>query len=183
MFWSKPWLPPIVALIPLYLMSNGFTFTFPSLKESAAFTSFKLSLLKSKNLTLEPKEVSKVEFLAFTAVERSCPNKSPESDFRSGVSAMASRFPLSLMVEFSFPLMIPAIGAIFFSISSWVKDCEMSTSFNPKFILNVGVFPLVETAPFTAIVPPKIEVFTFSKLTFSSLTINFPETSFIVKLS
>ena len=44
--------------------------------------------------------------------------------------------------------------------------------FNPKFILNVGVFPLVEKAPFTAIVPPKIEVFTFSKLTFSSLTIN-----------
>ena len=34
-----------------------------------------------------------------------------------------------------------------------------------------------------SILPPKIAVFTFSKVTFSSFTISFPETSFKVKLS
>ena len=108
-------------------MSNGFTFTFPSLKVNAALKSFKLILFTSINLIFEPKAVNKVELLEFTVVDSNCPNKSPVSVFKSGVNSVASRFPFSLMLEFNFPLMIPAIGAIFFNRSSWVNDCAIST--------------------------------------------------------
>ncbi|MNR49272.1 hypothetical protein D3C85_1686240 [compost metagenome] len=69
----------------------------------------------------EPRAFSKVEFLAFIVVESNCPSKSPEIDFRSGVNSFASRFPFNLIVEFNLPLIIPAIGAIFFIMSSCVK--------------------------------------------------------------
>ncbi|MNE44327.1 hypothetical protein D3C80_1385480 [compost metagenome] len=117
----------MVAFISWYFISKGFTFTFPSLKVIAAFKSFKFSLFTSINLMFEPNAVSKVEFLAFIVVESNCPSKSPESVFKSGVSSVASKLPFNLIVEFNFPLMIPAIGAIFFSISNWVNDCAIST--------------------------------------------------------
>jgi hypothetical protein len=54
-----------------------------------------------------------LEFVAFSVVESNCPNKSPVTVFKSGLMAVASRFPFNLIVEFNFPLMIPAIGASF----------------------------------------------------------------------
>ena len=50
-------------------------------------------------------------------------------------------------------------------------------------MLKTGIFSLVETAPFAEICPPKTEDFTFSKVTFWSLIMIFPETSFKVRLS
>ncbi|MNQ26790.1 hypothetical protein D3C85_400340 [compost metagenome] len=108
-------------------MSNGFTFTFPLSKVNAALISFKFTLFISINLMFEPKAFNKVEFLEFMVVESNCPNKSPEIDFRSGVNSLASKFPFSLIVEFNFPFIIPAIGAIFFIISNCVNVCAMST--------------------------------------------------------
>ena len=127
--------------------------------------------------------VNNSELLAFTVVDNNCPNKSPPIVFKSGVISFASRFPFKLIVEFSLPLTIPAIGAIFFSISNCVKDSLISTPFKPNTIANVGILFLVETEPFAVIKPLKILVFTFCKVTVSFLTKSVPETFFKFKLS
>jgi hypothetical protein len=68
------------------------------------------------NFKLEPNAVNKVEFVAFSVVESNCPINC--YCFKSGLMAVASRFPFNLIVEFNFPLMIPAIGASFFNRSN-----------------------------------------------------------------
>ena len=87
------------------------------------------------------------------------------------------------MVEFNFPLITPAIGAIFFNISSCVKVDGISTLFKFNFMLKVGVFCLVETVPFMPIFPPKTSEFTFCNVTAWSFIISFPATFFKIKLS
>jgi len=87
------------------------------------------------------------------------------------------------MVEFNFPKTALAIGAMAFSIASWVKDSEMFKAFNPKSILNFGVFSLVDTMPLKAICPPKTFIFKLLNVTASSLMAKFPEASFKFKLS
>ena len=62
---------------------------------------------------LDASDVSNVELAEFTVVESNCPSKSPVIVFKSGVNSVALRFPFNLIVEFNFPLTIPAIGAIF----------------------------------------------------------------------
>jgi hypothetical protein len=77
----------------------------------AAFRLFKLILFASMNFKLEPNAVNKVEFVAFSVVESNLIN--PLLLFFSQASWVASRFPFNFIVEFNFPLMIPAIGRVF----------------------------------------------------------------------
>ena len=164
-------------------MSNGIMFTFPSLNVSTAFKSFKFIFFKSIKPNLSSKLVSNAELFEFSVVESNWPNKSPVMLFRSGVICLSLRFPETLIFELSFPLMIPAIGTIFFIISNCVKVWAISTSLKPKSILNWDTFPFVETSPLKAMDPPKILVIPFTKVAFWSLIIIFPETFFSTKLS
>ena len=131
---------------------------------------------------LELNAVNIAEFFSLMVVDNNCPNKSPEIVFKLGVISFC-KSPDNLMVEFSFPLTTPAIGAIDFNISNCVNDSAIFTAFNPKFISNFGVFPLVETVPVKPIFPPKIPIFKLFNVTASSRIIIFPETSFKFKLS
>jgi hypothetical protein len=67
MLWSKPCVPPIVALMSLIV--KWFYIYFSILEGDRSFTSFKLILLTSINFRLEPKAVNNVELLEFTVVE------------------------------------------------------------------------------------------------------------------
>ncbi len=111
------------------------------------------------------KEDSICEFCAFTFAVSSCPNKSPEMVFKLGVIFNRIQISDRLIVEFNLPSIAPAIGAMDFSISSCVNYLAISTLSKPKFILNVGTFPLVDTTPSRPILPSKILVLMFCSVT------------------
>ncbi|MNE42708.1 hypothetical protein D3C80_1368550 [compost metagenome] len=135
------------------------------------------------NFTFSSSLLKTSEFLELMVVESNCPNKSPDKVFKSGVISLASKVPERLIFEFSFPLIALAIGAIFVNMSNCVNVWLISTEANPKSMLNVGFAVFVETFPLAVINPLKIEVFMFCKVTASSFTMIFPETSFKFKLS
>jgi hypothetical protein len=98
-----------------------------------------------------------------------CPSKSPVG---SMVRTVIAQLDFHCCLSSLFSLIIPAIGAIFLSISAkWLCNIYLIQAQDSS---NTGVFFFEDTDPFKPIEP---QIWGLCIVTFSSLTINFPPTS------